>query len=561
MDNNLENKNEEVDKKEEKTTKRKKATKVGIIIFIFVVILAVVIAFALTITLKNKINIDKSKNNLVANTEVEKSTYWIENNSLQAFDLSFLKLEKVGNKVYSPLSIKYALKMLEEGAEGESKSQISSVIGEYKSKKYTNSKNLSLANAIFVRDTYGDVKESYTLALQEKYSAEVKKDSFATANNINKWVNGKTLGLINNLLDDETVNSSNFILLNALAIDMEWEEKFIRYPGMGYSAHYNHEDFYWNGDSRLVKEEFEGCSEEVSGMEIIASFNNYDIVNTLGEENIKDIVREELKKYLKEHEETMRDYWKYSEDGDEEGKYTNYTEEELIEDYLEEYIEEINENYKREDKTTAFSFYTDDNVKVFAKDLKKYDGTTLQYIGIMPVNDDLDTYVKNVKYTDINNIINNLKELKAENFKEGVVTKISGFIPKFEIEYKLDLKEDLNKLGITKVFEQGNANLTNISDNKDIYITSANHKANIEFTQEGIKAAAATTIGGGGAGAWFDYKFEVPVEEIDLTFNKPYMFIIRDKDTGEVWFVGSVYNPLLYSQDTTTEAFYDYDEE
>lgn len=557
MDNNLEN---QTAYEKKPSNKKTKAIKIGVIIFILLVILAFVVSFALIVAFKNKTNIDKSKDNLLASTEVEKSKYWIENNSLQAFDLSFMQLEKTGNKVYSPLSIKYALKMLEEGAEGDAKSQISSVIGEYSSKKYTNSKNLSLANAIFVRDTFGDIKDSYTSVLQEKYNAEVKKDSFTTANNINKWVNGKTLGLINNLLDDATVQNSNFILLNALAIDMEWEEKFIRYPGMGYSAHYNHEDFDWSGDSRIMKEEFEGIDEEVSGMEIIASVNNYDIVNILGKDNIKDIVREELKKYLKEHDETMRDRWQYSEDGDEEGKYTNYTEEELIEDYLDEYINEIDENYKREDKTTAFSFYTDESVKVFAKDLKKYDGTTLQYIGIMPVKEDLDTYVKNVKYTDINSIINNLKELKAENFKEGVVTKITGFIPKFKLEYELELKEDLNKLGITKVFEQGNANLVNISDNKDIYITSVKHKANIEFTQEGIKAAAATTIGGGGAGGWFDYKFEVPVEEIDLTFNKPYMFIIRDKDTGEVWFAGTVYSPLLYSEDTTAKPI-DYDEE
>ena len=29
------------------------------------------------------------------------------------------------------------------------------------------------------------------------------------------------------------------------------------------------------------------------------------------------------------------------------------------------------------------------------------------------------------------------------------------------------------------------------------------------------------------------------------------MFIIRDKESKEVWFMGTVYNPLLYSEDTT----------
>ena len=83
------------------------------------------------------------------------------------------------------------------------------------------------------------------------------------------------------------------------------------------------------------------------------------------------------------------------------------------------------------------------------------------------------------------------------------------------------------------------------------YISDVKHKANIEFTQYGIKAAAATMMGGAGAAGAFDYFFEVPYEKVDLTFDKPYMFIIRDKSTGEVWFTGTVYNPLLWKDDTT----------
>ena len=40
-----------------------------------------------------------------------------------------------------------------------------------------------------------------------------------------------------------------------------------------------------------------------------------------------------------------------------------------------------------------------------------------------------------------------------------------------------------------------------------------------------------------------------PIEEIDLTFDKPYMFIVRDKETGEVWFVGTVYEPLSWENE------------
>ena len=56
-------------------------------------------------------------------------------------------------------------------------------------------------------------------------------------------------------------------------------------------------------------------------------------------------------------------------------------------------------------------------------------------------------------------------------------------------------------------------------------------------------------------GGSFDYLYKVPVERIDLTFNKPYMFIVRDKSTGEVWFTGTVYEPLLVKDDSSSEYF------
>ena len=213
------------------------------------------------------------------------------------------------------------------------------------------------------------------------------------------------------------------------------------------------------------------------------------------------------------------------------------------------FIDELNLNYGNVDYSTDFSIYVDDEVKVFSKDLKEYNGTTLQYIGIMPIKEDLDQYIEKLEYTDIIELIENLKELKRENFKDGYLTYIHGFIPKFNFEYELNLKDDLEKMGITDVFEEGKANLTNLTDYESAYINTAKHKANIEFTQDGIKAAAATIAGGLGAGNWYDYFFEMPTEEIDISFDKPYLFLIKDKDTNETWFVGTVYEPKDSSEE------------
>lgn len=471
----------------------------------------------------------------------EKAVYSIKSNSLEPFDLYFLQLEnKKENKIYSPLSIKYALSMLAEGSEGESKKQILDIIYDYKTNKYENNKNISLANALFIKEIYKDkINNNYKTTLIDKYNAEVIIDSFMSPVNINSWVNNKTLGLINNLFDD--ISEENLILINALAIDMEWEDKFIHaYPNVPVSVNYKHEKFSWFGPDEVTEKEFNDIEEKISGMEIIASVNKYDIVNVLGENKIRKTVKEELIKYLNENNLTIRNV--YNED--------NKTDEELFELYLDNYIEEINSNYKKIDASTDFSFYTDENIKVFAKSLKEYNGKQLEYIGIMPLNKNLDEYVKNITAQDINNLLGQLKKIELNNFKDGVVTKITGFIPKFKFDYELDLMNDLKTLGIKNVFEIGKANLKNITSD-ELYINKISHKSNIEFTQDGIKAAAITYAGGKGSGETFNYYFEVPVEEIDLTFDKPYMFIIRDKKTQEVWFTGTVYNPLLYKEDNT----------
>jgi serine protease inhibitor len=175
----------------------------------------------------------------------------------------------------------------------------------------------------------------------------------------------------------------------------------------------------------------------------------------------------------------------------------------------------------------------------------------------------LDDFTKNANSDLINELIGKMKTIEPSNFKEGVATVIRGTIPKFKFNYSLNFLEDLQKLGIKDVFDSELADLTNISnvqkgdpDYYNIFIQDAKHVADIDFSQKGIKAAAVTLFGGGGGGGEpeefeFYYSFEVPTEEIDLDFNKPYAFLIRDKDTNETWFVGTVYQPRLFSDEET----------
>ena len=522
-ENEIPTANNENDNKEEKPKKSKKG-----LIFVIILLVALIIGGCVYYVLQN----NKTTESKSAEKKKYSSEYRMSGNSLENFDLYFLKLENgKENKIYSPLSIKYALAMLNEGAEGDSKAQIEAVIGDYKGKKYVNSENMSLANAIFIRETFKDsVKTEYTNLLQNKYGAELIFDPFESPANINAWVKDKTLNLLDNLVDN--VDGMDIVLVNALAIDMEWVNLIqpagakkswgVSYPHERYSTHVP--SISGSGYTNLTFDE----TQEAKSVIIGASINNYDIVKELGEDSIRETVGAKYQEFIDKGECKVEDD---------------------VETYLDKYINEINKGYGQYSSSTDFMIYVDDSVKAFAKDLKEYNGTTLQYVGIMPTNESLYDYVESMDAKEINDIISSLKELKPENFKEGVITKIVGTIPLFKFESSLNLLEDLKKLGINDVFYSEKANLSGISSNK-LYIASAVHKANIEFSNEGIKASAATALGGWGAGGdcYFEYLYDVPVEEIDLTFDKPYMYIIRDKETGEVWFTGTVYEPIKYER-------------
>lgn len=472
--------------------------------------------------------------------EIEQEDDEDEFSGISSMDFNFMKIENPKeNMVYSPLSIKYALRMLEDGANGETKEQISKVIGNMSIKKYNSNSNMALANSLFVRDTFREsIKKTYINGLKNKYNAEVIIDTFENSKTVNDWVGKNTLNLIPNILPDGKIEN-DFLLINALGIDMDWTEKFIKMDGTHCS--YEHTTFYWSTYGNVISKRFGENNQKVSGMDIGASVNRYDLVNEIGEDSIRKTVGDEYRKYYEEEFKTDK----------------NKAEADL-ETYLDYYIKGIDSSYRRIDYSTEFSYYTDKEVKVFAKNLKEYDGTTLQYIGIMPIKEDLDKYISKVDDDKVNSYIENLISFdKIENFKEGVVTKVKGFIPKFDFEYELKLQEDLESLGITDVFDQEKADLSNLTDAEGAFIDKAIHKANIEFTQDGIKAAAATMLGGLGAGGDFDYYYELPIEEVDLTFDKPYMYLVRDVETGEVWFAGTVYEPLDWEDEPEGMNGYD----
>jgi len=478
--------------------------------------------------------------------KVEASDYIISGYGLGDFDLAFAKLENNGsNFVYSPLSIKYALGMLSDATAGMSHAQIAAILGNYTPKIYTNNENYSLANAFFVKNGF-NVKDEFVSTLNRKYAAELKYDNFQTADAVNNWVSNKTYSIIDRIVDDKQVKGLDFILANALAIDMEWVKQ-IHPEGSKASvhaldvkyAHQNYEHLIVSldgafGDDKTYdyshKLDFDGVSQKVKSVELGATINNYDIVSDLGESSIRNMISAEYTEWLnKASEETKSDC----------GVSTGS-------EIADQFIDDLKKVYGDAQQSTDFLLYDSDGEKVFAKDLKTYNGMTLQYIAVMPKEMSLQEYLKILTAKGLNNIISKLKDIKAENFEQGYITKINGYIPLFSYDTNLDLIDDLKTLGVTDIFDIETADFSPMMDGSEA-LALAKHGAKIDFSNDGIKAGAATAMGGARAAApiCYDHKFDVKVKEINLDFDKPYLYLIRDKDTGEVWFVGTVYQPTL----------------
>lgn len=525
---------EEISTQEENNTLTEKKKSKKPVIIIAVLLLAVIIAVTCFLLFGGEKK-DDDKENIVTSTDEKASPLRLSGNGLENFDLEFLKLEDNGkNVVYSPLSIKYMLAMLNEGTEGNSNAQIKALIGDYKPNKYENNANMSLANVFFVKnDIKEDIKSTFVEVLKEKYNADVVCDEFKEPTKVNDWIKNKTLNLIDKLLDKIDPDDL-FYIVNALGIDMEWYSKFIPEYNRGYTGYvsYPHMIFFWN--TMINSKNFNGSTDDndrVVGMEVGASFMNYDVIKAHGGE---DAYRKELTEW---HVNCYNNL-------DETKKFTA----EDVSKEVDEVINSIKEAYRDEKLSTDFSLYVDDNVKVFAKDLKEYNGRTLQYVGFMPINEELSAFIKNADASKLTDYINKLKPAKGSSFKQDVNTKITGYIPMFKYEYNLNLKDDLKQLGVTDIFDLETAKLGKIID-KPVFINKALHKANIDFNDNGIKASAASLGGGAGNtnGPCY-YEEKVPYEDIDISFNKPYMYIVRDKSTGEVWFTGSVYQPLKWNE-------------
>jgi serine protease inhibitor len=143
------------------------------------------------------------------------------------------------------------------------------------------------------------------------------------------------------------------------------------------------------------------------------------------------------------------------------------------------------------------------------------------------------------------------KQLTAENLGAWVgklrQRSVHVYLPKFRVETKYDLGQALQGMGMERAFKDpraaDGAQFDGMSQSQDpsqkLYVSKVLHKAFVEVNEKGTEAAAATAV--------MMPKAEAAPQSVPFTptfrADRPFLFLVRDRQSGSVLFLGRVLNP------------------
>jgi serpin B len=112
-------------------------------------------------------------------------------------------------------------------------------------------------------------------------------------------------------------------------------------------------------------------------------------------------------------------------------------------------------------------------------------------------------------------------------------TSLNLALPRFSQSLDLDLRDMLISLGMSQAFGPG-ADFSKMDGTMSLYISAAYHQAYISVDENGTEAAGASAV----VMAKMDGE-----PAIDFFVDHPFIFLIRDRRTGAILFMGRVTDP------------------
>jgi serpin B len=152
-----------------------------------------------------------------------------------------------------------------------------------------------------------------------------------------------------------------------------------------------------------------------------------------------------------------------------------------------------------------------------------YDGEELSMVILLPGSGQFENFEMSLDSEKLKDIISSLQYQHVE------LT-----LPKWEFETSFQMKEVLQAMGMPIAFTEA-ADFSGMTGKRDLHIADVVHKAFVSVDEAGTEAAAASAV--------IMELTAMPGDSSVVTVDRPFIFLIRDIETGAILFFGRVVNP------------------
>jgi serpin B len=152
-----------------------------------------------------------------------------------------------------------------------------------------------------------------------------------------------------------------------------------------------------------------------------------------------------------------------------------------------------------------------------------YDGHELSMVLLVPEPGEFGAFEDSLDAARVAGILDDLAR-----------RQVALIMPKFEFESSFSLVDALAALGMPDAFSE-RADFSGMTGDRELAISDIVHKAFVSVDEAGTEAAAATAV--------IMAVTSAPTEPVRVTVDRPFIFAIRDIETGATLFVGRVVDP------------------
>ncbi len=208
-----------------------------------------------------------------------------------------------------------------------------------------------------------------------------------------------------------------------------------------------------------------------------------------------------------------------------------------------EWLKQFNEN-ETQDEDFRTSLKNSVKVKMMKKTGKEakfgyIENDKLQILEMPYSGEDLSMLVLLPKDGDMKSLENSITSENLSKWKKNISNqRVDIYIPKFKFETKYFMKNTLSEMGMPTAFK--GADFSGMTGNKDLYISQVIHQAFVDVSEEGTEATAATAVVMTEKSMGPDMGSIIPTFRAD----HPFIFIIQQKKSGNILFMGRVTNPV-----------------